>query len=333
MTQPRDDGRRPAGWLRAAAAVLLASALPSSASAQLLTRIDLDNDSFNFWQAPARRADREYSQGARVNLLWPTHGRIARRLLGGPHRCTADAVTRDCRMTSIAAMQRIYTPDLVVRRRQPSERPFAGWLGAEVGVQRDRTSGLTAWSVTVGVTGAPSFGEAAQKGVHRLLGFAEPDGWDAQLPTEVAFALRFDGARQLLRVEQPSTGLRLIVAPTWSARVGTLATDATAGISLTTGLRPPVPWVTGARSSGDRWGIFVRAGATQSVVARNLFLDGTAFTRSAGVTRNLLVGDVELGVGVRAPVGMLEWRMHRQSREYRLQPRPHAYSTFAFSLR
>lgn len=337
MTQRHGEGRRPVGPARlrriAAIAVLVAALLPSRAVAQLLTRVDLDNDSFNFWQAPARRADREYSQGVRVNLLWPTDGIVARRLVGGPNLCAPDAVARDCRMMSVAATQKIYTPDLVVRRRRPTERPFAGWLGAELGVQRDRAAGLTAWSVTVGVTGAPSFGEAAQKSVHRLLGFVPPDGWDAQLPTEVAFAVRYHGARQVLRVEQPSTGLRLIVAPNWSARVGTLATDASAGIGLTAGLRPPVPWATAARSRGDRWGLFARAGATQAVVARNLFLDGTSFTRSARVARNLLVHDVELGVGVRSPVGMIEWRMHRQSREYRLQPRPHAYSTFAFSLR
>jgi len=337
MTHARKDGYRPVGLapLRrfAAAAVLVASALPSSAMAQMLTRVDLDNDAFNFWQAPARRADREYSQGARVNLLWPTGGDLARRLLGGPHLCTEEAASRDCRMLSIAATQKIYTPDLVLRRRQPSERPFAGWLGAELGVQRDRATGLSAWSVTVGVTGEPSFGEAAQKSVHRIFGFREPDGWNAQLPTEVAFALRYNGARQLLRAEQLSTGLRLIVAPSWSARVGTLATDASAGISMTAGLRPPAPWATGASSRSDRWGIFARVGATQSVVARNLFLDGTAFTRSARVSRNLLIGEVDVGVGLRSPVGMVEWRMHRQGREYRLQPRSHAYSTFAFSLR
>lgn len=316
-----------------AASALVAVAPPSRAAAQMLIRVDVDNDSFNFWQAPAVRADREYSQGARVNLLWPTGGGLARRLLGGPQRCAADVVVRDCRMMSVAATHAIYTPDLVLRRRQPFERPFAGWLGTEFGVQRDRAASLRAWSVTLGVTGGPSFGEAAQKGVHRLLGFPQPDGWDAQLPTEVAFALRYSGAQQLLRLEQPSTGLQLIMAPTWSARLGTLATDASVGVGITTGLRPPVPWASGARSRGDRWGVFGRAGATQSAVARNIFLDGTTFSRSARVSRNVLVGDVELGLGLRSPLGMIEWRMHRRGREYRQQPRPHAYSTLSFSVR
>ena len=316
-----------------ATSALVAVASPSIAAAQVLTRVDIDNDSFNFWQPPAVRADREYSQGVRVNLLWPTSGGLARRLLGGPQLCAGETAVRDCRRMSVAATQAIYTPDLVLRRRQPFERPFAGWLGMEFGVQRDRVASLRAWSVTLGVTGGPSLGEAAQKGVHRLLGFPRPDGWDAQLPTELAFALRYDGAHTLLRFEQPSTGLRLIMAPTWSARLGTLATDASVGVGITTGLRPPVPWASGARDRGDRWGVFGRAAATQSAVARNIFLDGTTFSRSARVSRNVLVGDVELGLGLRSPLGIIEWRMHGRGREYRQQPRPHAYSTFSFSVR
>jgi Uncharacterized protein conserved in bacteria (DUF2219) len=124
------------------------------------------------------------------------------------------------------------------------------------------------------------------------------------------------------------------VAPIWSGRVGTLAIDAVGGVQLTAGLRAPTPWPTAPNTRGDRWGLYLRAGASQSIVARNLFLDGSTFAdSSARVTRNLSVGTAELGLGFRVPIGLVEWRVHSRGREYREQPRAHAYSTFSFALR
>lgn len=315
-------------------ALLVSVATAHVGTAQVVTRVDLDNDSFNFWQAPARRADREYTQGTRVNLLWPTRNRVARRLLGGGDRCVANLVERDCRMVSLALQQGIYTPTLDLRVRSVNERPFAGWLGAELGVQRDRNESLSAFSVTVGITGPASLAEPAQKAVHKAFKFRPPVGWDEQLPAEVAFAASYRGAWNAVRLRHQGSGMRLLVAPVWSARAGTLATDASAGVQLTAGLRPPSPWQTAPNVRGDRWSLFVRAGLAQAFVARNLFLDGSTFAdSSARVARNMSVGESELGVGIRMPIGLVEWRMRSRGREYRLQPKRHAYSTLSFALR
>ena len=323
---------RVAGRIGAGLMMLFAAA--SCVSAQMVTRVDLDNDSFNFWQAPKVRADREYTQGTRVNLLWPTGNRLARRLLGGGDRCVASAIERDCRMASIALQQAIYTPTLDLRVRNVNERPFAGWLGAEFGVQRDGRESVRAFNLIVGVTGPASLAEPAQKAVHRAFNFRAPVGWNSQLASEVAVAASYRGAWNAIRLRHQTSGMRLLVAPIWSARVGTLATDAVAGLQLTAGFRPPSPWQAAPNARGDRWGLFLRAGLSQSLVGRNLFLDGSTFAdSSARVTRNVAVGETELGLGFRTPVGLVEWRVHSRGREYRLQPRAHAYSTFSFALR
>lgn len=315
----------------AVAYVMMLAAAP--AGSQVLTRVELDNDSFNFWQPSPRRADREYTQGTRIARLSPTRSGLARRLLGGPQVCSGAPAMRDCRMQSLGLLQGIYTPMLDQRLRRPGERPFAGWLGVDVGLQRDRATSLTAFGVTAGVTGKASLAEPAQKAIHRLLDFRPPEGWENQVPMELAFAASYTGARQLLGASSAHSGLRMIMAPMWTARVGTLATDASLGLHLTAGLRPPVPWSGAALRTDDRWGVFVRAGATQRAVARNLFLDGSTFGRSASVDKRTFIGDTELGVGLRAPAGVVEWRVHSRSREYDGQPRRHAYSTLAFSLR
>jgi lipid A 3-O-deacylase len=322
----------PSGAWRALFALCLV--LAPAAFGQVITRVDIDNDSFNFWQAPNQRADREYTQGTRINVLWPTGNRVARRLLGGEDHCRASAAERDCVMASVALQQAIFTPNLDLRVRGVNERPFAGWLGAEIGVQRDRSESQNAFALVVGVTGPPSLAEPAQKAIHRMFRFRPPVGWDEQLGSELAVAATYHGAWNAVRVRHEPSGMRLMLAPTWSARLGTLATDASAGVQLVAGFQPPLPWQTAPNVRGDRWSLFVRAGATQAVVARNLFLDGSTFTSgSARVEHNIAVGETELGIGIRMPAGLVEWRVHSRGREYKLQPRAHAYSTFSFSVR
>lgn len=317
----------------ACAGALMALALPTAGRAQHATQVDLDNDSFNFWQAPRVRADREYTQGTRVNFLRPTANRLAQRMLGGANQCAGGAESRDCRMFSVAITQAIYTPTLYAAKRLPGERPFAGWLGAELGVLRERERGLTAYTLGVGVTGEASLAAPAQKAIHRLFGFQKPDGWDTQLPSEVAVLATYRGAVSLIRVDEPRSRLRFALAPLWTVRVGTVATDATLGAQITFGVHAPAPWQGATNVYGDRWGLFVRGGAQQTGVAHNLFLDGTTFASSARVAKLRWVAETQFGIGARSPIGLLEWQVHSRGREYLLQPRAHAYSTLAFSLR
>ena len=314
-----------------AGATIIGSA--ACATAQSVTRVDVDNDAFNFWQAPGVRADREYSQGFRVSVLRPTQSAIARRLLGGTNQCGDNAVPRDCRVLSVALNQAIFTPTLDMRRRAAGERPYAGWLGGEVAVRRERARALTTFSLGVGVTGAPSMAESAQTIVHRIFRFPTPEGWDTQLPSELAFVAAYTGAVDALRLQSADGAMGLHLAPQWTVRAGTMATDAGAGAQLTLGIRPPVPWVSTTSGRADHWGAYVRAGVTQSVIARNLFLDGSTFATSARVNTNRWVTQANAGIGVRTPICLIEWQMQSGSREYQSQPKRHAYSTFSFTVR
>jgi lipid A 3-O-deacylase len=313
--------------------MMLVLTLPTAVVAQAATRVELDNDSFNFWQPPKVRADREYSQGTRIMMLRVTHSGWSQRLLRGPDQCQLAAATRDCRMSTIALTQAIYTPMLAERRRLPGERPYAGWLGFEAGLQRERRNGLMALALELGVTGDASLAEPAQKAVHKLFRFQRPEGWETQLPTELAVVATYRGARTLIHVEEPRSRLRLQVAPIWTVRAGTVATDATLGAQLTLGLRAPAPWRAATNLAGDRWSLYLRAGAQQTAVAHNLFLDGSTFTESASVEKLPWVVQTDFGIGLRTPIGLLEWQVHSRGREYRLQPKAHAYSTISFAIR
>jgi lipid A 3-O-deacylase len=312
--------------------ILVAFGCVSSASeAQVSTRVDLDNDAFNFWQAPNARADREYTQGISATVLWPTRSGIARRLLGGGATCATAPGIRDCRTMSIALSQTIYTPTLDFRRRVVGERPYAGWLGAEIGVQHERESGMSSFSLALGVVGKASLAEATQKVMHRLLQLRQPEGWNAQLPNEPGLLVTYRGAQELFRVI-PSRGVQLSLAPVWELRAGNVATDATLGVHLLFGVNPATAWKTPGTAPAGRWGVYGRAGASQTAVVHSVFLDGSTFSASQGVEKRSLVAQGEFALGVRLPIGVVEWRTQHRQREYDQQPRPHAYSTISFWL-
>lgn len=311
------------------AAVTLASV---PAEAQRTTRVEIDNDAFNFWQPAPSRFDREYTQGTRLTMVWPTAGALARRLLGGAARCDLADATKDCRLLAASVLQEIYTPTLNTGRRTANERPFAGLLGVDVGLRREWQRGFRAFGLTAGMTGGASLAAPAQRTIHSLFGFTAPIGWEAQLPGELALLASWQEARALVQLRSPQSGLSLHIAPQWRLRLGTLATDASGGVHITAGLRAPAPWQVALAPGREPWGLYVRVGASQSAVARNLFLDGATFRQSARVPRNRFVGETVLGIGVRAPRGLLEWTVHRRGREYALQPTAHAYSTFSFTL-
>lgn len=316
-------------WFKVCGA-LLATLVAGGAQAQVITRVELDNDAFNFWQPPARRADREYTQGTRVGVMWPGHSRLARRLAGAAQACE-DGPAFDCRFTTVALQQLIYTPTLSAVRRVAGERPFAGWLGAEAGVRREHARGMSAFTVTVGVTGPASLAESAQKAVHGFFGFQKPQGWERQLPTEATIMLGYRGARDVVHARAGQ--VHAVLTPGWEVRAGTVFTDATAALQAVIGINPSLPWRHAVRDAARRPGAYLVAGVRESGIVRNVFLDGSTFASSAHVPRHRFNGATELGVGLRGARVAVEWRVHSQGREYAGQPLAHAYSTFAFTLR
>jgi lipid A 3-O-deacylase len=289
------------------------------------------DDAFNFWQAPQQRADREYTQGIRAAVSWPTDAGFAKRIVGAALSCDPTDDAFNCRTMSVALAQEVFTPTLDARRRVAGERPYAGWLGAEFAVQREHARGFRAFSIGVGVVGKASLAEAAQKTAHRLLDFRQPEGWDQQLPSELGGFVTYRGARELLRASAAS-GMQIAIAPIWEVRAGSIMTDATLNLQLVAGLHPSTPWGSTGAGASQRWGVFGRVGAAQTAVARNVFLDGSTFTDSPRVAKYPFVGATELGLGVRSPIGVFEWRIHNRQREYHGQPRAHTYSTLSFSL-
>jgi hypothetical protein len=312
--------------------VLLVLRAPPTA-AQTGVALSADNDYFNFWQAPHRRSDVDYTQGVDLTVRWP--GRIPHvlRWIGSGSPCqSATPVRIACTRFGVSLGQQIYTPwyDTVVLL--PGDRPYAGWLYLTGEVRRENLTAFDAFGVTVGVTGGPSLAEQVQTQFHRLFGFREPVGWAQQLPFEAGVQLRLDGARRWVHVGRDE-GLGIGVSPTWRASLGTVSVAGTVGGVVVIGWRPPPPWP-GPRGDGMAGvGVYAKAGMDGSLVARDLFLDGTLFARSARVDKRTAIGEAVFGIGIRAHRLLVEWVVHQRTRAYDTQPVPHTYSNLTVVLR
>ncbi len=315
---------------RAALAALLVLAAPSAAAAQSPVRsvaVAADNDVFNFW-APVPRPDHDYTHGMRVVVDADAAPLWAKWAPPGLRPCTgSEAAAQRCLATRVEVGQKIFTPRLDGPVPVPGQRPYAGWLYAS-GTARvlSRLSERTV-GVELGVTGPPSLAETVQTRFHEAAGLWQPEGWGSQLAFEPAVAVRAGGARLL--AEEHAGGVRVAtLAPRWGAAVGNLLTGASAGVEAQLGYGVPHPWAGPARRD-PRVAVFATGAVRGEWVVRSLFLDGNTFRDGPRVEKRTLVGEMEVGAGLRAGGVSVAFRVVTRGREYLTEPDAHRYSTIS----
>lgn len=283
--------------------------------------VRLDNDYFAFWRPVKERPDHDYTQGFSLTALRPFKSRISKLLPD----CDA------CRSWGTAAIsQEIYTPEVDARTPQPGQRPYAGWLAAGFGVARLGPGYTAGARIVLGVTGPPSLAEAVQVGAHRLLGYREPLGWASQLPTELGVYAEYELSKRIMSGSAGPVTFQLIGGG--AARVGTVYVDGRASARFTAGLHPATEsrTVPGSMVGGNS--LFVWVAGHLDGVARNEFLQGTAFRSSTGIPIQHGVQEIELGLSARLGEVLLAGTYVRRGREYLAQTTPHAYVRFTVAL-
>jgi hypothetical protein len=312
------------------AAILLISCTHAGL-AQTAVQVSDDNDFFNFWQPFATRPDVDYTQGLRITLTWSAPTPHLVQWLGHANPCTdATPLASACSRLSLGVGQNIYTPWYDVPLQGFADHPFAGWLYLRGEARQESDRRVDAVSVTLGVTGPPALAGAVQDAWHKLFGFRNIEGWDAQLPFEPGVIVGYEGARQLFAAGTDGLGVRVV--PHWNVHLGNISTNADIGADVVAGLRPPVPWSTPRRDSHRSLGVFVRASAVGTAVLRDEFLDGSTFRTSAHVQKKTFVGVASVGVGIRVGRVMMEWEAHDQSLTFNTQPEPHVFSTIGLTI-
>lgn len=306
---------------RAHAVVMAAFALgiPVTSPAQRAVTVRVDNDAFNFWQLPWKRPDEEYTSGVRLTVTLDGTGAWARRI--APRLGACRAADAACSSHSYAFGQDIFT----AKRPKwepialPGGRPDAGVLWFSARTRVTRAADVTEAGWTLGVTGKPSLAEATQRLIHSLAPrYNRPIEWGRQVPAEPVFAVHYDRRRLL------SAG-PLAVQPHGGASLGTLLTEARAGLSAQFESGLPLPQRL-ARQVGHV-NVGLEGDATWRGVARNAMLSGAFFRSGPSVALRPLVSEFSTGVRLSWRVLDASWRAHQTSAEHVGRSGPHSWST------
>jgi lipid A 3-O-deacylase len=315
--------------------VLASAARGASAQASPAVQVRVDNDGFDFWKRPARRTDGEYTGGLQLSIELgrsPFWQRLAPH--APPCAEVADRLAR-CTSVAIAIGQRIYTP---AEDSQPftyggwrRQRPYAGWLYANMTSRLVRRSTARELGLTLGVTGPPSLADQVQTEAHERMpgSTAIPVGWETQVRFEPGVIL---SARQRwLLFSGTVGGVRLLDAVVGAgASVGNVITSAEASADLRAGLNLSHPWRRARRRGPAE--IVATIGVRGQAVARNLFLDGNTVRPDRRVHRAPTVADVRGAVGLRLGPVVLAYAVTERSREYETGPRSHTFASLVLGI-
>ena len=308
---------------------LLHVVAPCLAAGQTIRSFSLsvDNDGFVFWKPPRERTDWYYTHGLKASAVLGWAPRLA-KILGDqdPEACPTGSHPDSCILTKVEFGQEIYTPASLFSASPPvRDRPYAGWLYVSAAVANLKPGQTSSLAVEVGVTGKPSLAGPVHRWFHRALGKYEPQGWEYQIPFELAFAFRYEANRTVSLLgegKRPS----LYLEPRGALELGTLRTGTTAGMSLRAG------WNTTSslEGSGPRpkpLHAILELGAEGEFVLRDLFLDGSTWGYSVKAERVPLVGRLRGRIQVGWKGLGLEFGATRSTNQFRDQLGPHTVGT------
>jgi len=281
------------------ATFLLAGTTGVSAEQNGLNYLSIVTENDNY--APERQ-DRHYTNGIRFAFGLAGDDSPWYRWLSG-----FSGLGNASRQYEIALGQNIYTPENFTRSAPiPDDRPFAGWLHAELSLTSRAPGVEEALAINLGIVGPAALGEETQKFIHDLIDDPKPRGWDNQLRNEPALLLRY--RRSWFTPLFNTAGISADLVSRFGTSLGNVVTEAGIGAAVRLGNYLPgtdIPRRIQPGLSGSGGYIPVRRGRTDWMiyaglqgrgVAYNIFLDGNLYRDSLSVDRKPLVYDAELGM-------------------------------------
>jgi hypothetical protein len=232
--------------------------------------------------------------------------------------------------------QNMYNPeDIETAVPNPDDRPWAGWLYLgrmlQVSSDCDTETSLTAEEIAagavpcreqqhtfeadLGVVGPLSQAEWAQKTLHKLIGSAEPAGWDNQIGNQPGLLLLYTGKWRF-----PNRSRTFDAIPHVRIAAGNVLGFAAAGGTVRLGrnltgfggdLIPAVQ-----RRPRPRCEAYLFVGAEARLVGVDVFLDGNQFRTSPSIDKEPFVYDLSGGGAVRYGNWRVTYTMVQRSPEF-----------------
>ena len=241
--------------------------------------------------------------------------------------------------------QKIYTPfDISLNPPDPNDRPYAGFLYGTISYVNSIEFNPNLQHVNVielmaGIIGPSSLAEELQNTIHPMVRAPLAQGWDYQLKDELGLGVSYVHKWRLF---EPSIGgTELEVSPHTTVSLGNVYTYVAGGVMFRWGrglkldMGPPNirPGFVGSTYFVPRfepnWYFFM--GFETRLMGRNIFLDGNTFVDSPHVTKELLVGDAQLGFAIHRNKMRFAFSNVVRTREFTTQTAPTQFGSLSFS--
>ncbi|MFC6198913.1 lipid A deacylase LpxR family protein [Ponticaulis profundi] len=321
----------------------LACAMPSQAQTAETAQPD-ERGTFSFvWENDwFGDQDRNYTNGVRMG--WLSKARPAQSVDNFLADILIDSEQDRQVRRGFALGHSIYTPtDIDETEFLPDQHPYAGYLYFEGTSVLETEDSLDQISVRLGLIGPSAGGEWVQREFHSLIGAEIPEGWDNQVRDEVGIDVIYDRRLRAL-LEFGDTDFGVDVIPNIGATLGTLNTNARAGLTMRIGqdlksdFGPPRvrPSLAGAGyfapDSEFSWYLF--AGAEGRYVAHDYILDGSLFRddfRSITTKREVL--DLQAGLVVQYNGIQLGLTYVERTKQFEEQQEPQRFGAVSLSFK
>jgi hypothetical protein len=302
--------------------------------------LQFDNDIFN-------GSDRHFTNGMRAT--WLSGEGEAPELIRDAAATVPWFSGAERMRISFSIGQNIFTPeDIAAPDPLDSDRPYAGWLFAGVGLVSEHGPRLDRLELDIGIIGPYSFADTTQTEWHKLIGITKPEGWDFQLKTEPGVVLYYERSHRAL-FEFPLTdvipieNLGVDFTPHWGGALGNVFIYGAAGFTLRFGddlpndfgppkIRPNLPGSDFFRPD-DKFGWYLFAGMEGRLVARNIFLDGNTFRDSRSVDKIPVVADFQVGAAVTFKRARLAFTQAFRTKEFENQDGIDGFGSMALTIR
>lgn len=240
--------------------------------------------------------------------------------------------------------QSMFTPrDIDRRELLVNQRPYAGWLYAEVGLVSYGERRMDSATLSFGVIGPLSLAGATQRWWHDSFGFTEPKGWGNQLRNEPAINLTVERKWRNAGRSALPFGLQTDFTPHLGGSLGNVFTHAAAGATARIGhaleddfgpqrIRPSLPG-SDHFTPHNRFGWYLFGGFETRAVLRNIFLDGNTFRSSHSVRKKPIVADFQAGVALIFPRFRLTYTHVLRTTEFEGQTRPDRFGAISLTSR
>jgi lipid A 3-O-deacylase len=286
------------------------------------------------------RTDRDYTNGIEFN--WSPTGSASEQLPEFLANLAPNLLPNDSVRVNYSLGQMMFTPENTGVYDPPlTQRPYAGYLYGALALTSVGPGTEEQLRVQLGAIGPASLAADSQDLVHRLRGFALPQGWHTQLRDEPGLVVSYQVTQQVTSLTMPGDFAFDLKANAGGA-VGNVFDYASAGAVARIGVNMPAdsgpPQIEPGRPSAYYYdpkpglGGYIFAGIQGRAVARNLFLDGNSFVDSRSVEKENFVGEMSFG-------GALDFERFRlsfvhviRSREYRTQAGFDQFGTLSLAV-